>query len=106
VLLGRGALPEAAREFASSLRAGSRTRFSVQMLTACAPETVQKAVGAAGAGELIVLPVTLNGRACYRLCWGVYDDRQRAEAALATIPAYFRQGGAKPRVSALAELLP
>ncbi len=106
VLLGRGALPEAAREFASSLRRGSRTRFSVQMLTACAPETVQKAVSAAGSEELIILPVALNGRACYRLCWGVYDDRQGAEAALATIPSYFRQGGAKPRISPLAELLP
>jgi septal ring-binding cell division protein DamX len=106
VLLGRGALPEAAREFASTLRPGSRTRFSVQMLTACAPETVQKAVGAAGSEELFILPVALNGRACYRLCWGVYSDRQGAEAALAKIPAYFRQGGAKPRVSPLAELLP
>jgi len=81
-------------------------RFSVQMLTACAPETVQKAVGAAGSEELIILPVALNGRACYRLCWGVYGDRRAAEAALASIPTYFRQGGAKPRVSPLAELLP
>ncbi len=106
VLLGRGSLPEAAREFAASLRSGARTRFSVQILTACAPETVQKAVSAAGSEELLILPVALNGRACYRLCWGVYDDRRGAEAALAAIPSYFRQGGAKPRISPLAELLP
>jgi hypothetical protein len=78
----------------------------VQILTACAPETVQKAVGATAGDELFILPVVLNGRACFRVCWGVYDGRPAAEAALATIPAYFRQGGAKPRVSTLGELLP
>jgi septal ring-binding cell division protein DamX len=62
--------------------------------------------GAAGGDELFILPVVLNGRACFRVCWGVYGSRPAADAALATIPAYFRQGGAKPRVSTLGELLP
>ncbi len=105
-LLRRGALPEAARAFAASLRPGARSRFSLQMLTACAADTVQKASTASGSDDLFILPVALNGRSCYRVCWGVYDDRQGAEAGLATVPAYFRQGGAKPRVSPLAELLP
>ncbi len=105
-LLSQGALPEAATAFASALAAGSRSRFSVQLLTACSPETVQKAVHAVGAGELMILPVTVNGRACYRMCWGVYESRQGAESALAAIPAYFRQGGVRPRLSPLVELLP
>jgi septal ring-binding cell division protein DamX len=104
-LLRRGALPEAARAFAGSL-AASRSAYSLQILTACAPETVQKAVNAAGGDELFILPVVLNGRACFRVCWGVYDSRKGAETALTTIPAYFRQGGARPRLSTLAELLP
>ena len=58
------------------------------------------------AQELFVLPVELKGRACYRVCWGVYDSRPAAEAALRGLPSYFRQGGLSPRLSPLAELLP
>jgi hypothetical protein len=105
-LLTQGALPEAARAFASSLASGPRDRFSLQVLVACAPENVQKAVAAVPEGELFILPVNVKGRACYRLCWGVYDSRPAAEAALSGLPSYFRQGGAVPRLSPLAELLP
>ena len=105
-LLAQGSLPDAARAFASSLAPGARGRFSLQLLTACAPETVQKAVGAAGGPDLFILPVSLQGRSCYRVCWGLYDSRQAAEAGGAAVPTYFRQGGARPRLSVLSELLP
>ena len=104
-LLARGALSEAAHAFSTALAPGAATRFTVQTLTACSPETVQKAVsGTGGTEQLFVLPVVLQGRNCYRLCWGVYDSRQDAESAAP--PAYFRQGGVRPRVSSLADLLP
>lgn len=105
-LLAGGSLPEAARSFAASLAPAARSRFSLQLLTACSPETVQKAVGAAASAELFILPVALQGRSCYRVCWGLYDSRQAAEAGASTVPAYFRQGGARPRLSPLSELLP
>ena len=73
---------------------GASGRFSLQVLVACAPENVQKAVTAVPAEELFILPVNVKGRACYRLCWGVYDSRPAAEAALSGLPSYFRQGGA------------
>jgi hypothetical protein len=73
---------------------------------ACDPENVQKAVSAVPSEQLFLLPVNVKGRACYRLCWGVYDSRAAAEAALPGLPSYFRQGGAAPRLSPLAELLP
>ena len=56
--------------------------------------------------ELLILPVSYKGRSCYRLCWGLYDSEGRAEAAVATVPAYFREGGAKPKAAATATLLP
>jgi hypothetical protein len=105
-LLARGALPDAARAFAASMARDASGRFSLQVLVACDPENVQKAVNAVPADELFILPVNVKGRACYRLCWGVYDGRPAAEAALPGLPAYFRQGGAAPRLSPLAELLP
>jgi septal ring-binding cell division protein DamX len=105
-LLRQGSFPEAARSFAAALAPGARGRFSHQLLTACAPDTIAKAVQAVTADELFILPVTFQGRSCYRLCWGVYDSRPAAEAALASVPAYFRQGGTSPRLSPLPELLP
>jgi len=105
-LLRQGALAEAARAFAASLAPSARGRFSHQLLTACAPETIAKAVQAVSADDLFVLPVTFQGRSCYRLCWGVYDSRAAAEAARGSVPAYFRQGGTTPRLSPLPELLP
>jgi hypothetical protein len=84
----------------------ARGRFSVQVLVACDPVNVQKAVNAVAADELFILPVNVKGKACYRLCWGVYDGRPAAEAALPAVPSYFRQGGLVPRLSPLPELLP
>jgi septal ring-binding cell division protein DamX len=104
-LLAQGALPEAARAFSRSLAAGSRSRYSVQLLTACSPENVQKAVSAGGS-ELFILPVSVKGQTCYRVCWGLFDGRSGAEAALAGLPAYFRQSGVRPRLSTVAELAP
>jgi hypothetical protein len=104
-LLRQGAFSEAARSFAASLAPGARGRFSYQLLTACAPDTIGKAVQAVSADELFILPVTFQGKSCYRLCWGVYDNRPAADAALASVPDYFRQG-TSPRLSPLHELLP
>jgi hypothetical protein len=105
-LLAQGALADAARAFAASMAPDARGRFSFQVLVACDPVNVQKAVNAVPAEELFILPVNVKGRACYRLCWGVYDGRPAAEAGLSGLPSYFRQGGAVPRLSPLAELLP
>ncbi len=105
-LLRQGSFPEAARSFASSLAPGARGRFSQQLLTACSTDTIAKAVQAVPGEELFILPVTFQGRSCYRLCWGVYDTRAAAEAARHGVPAYFLQGGTTPRLSPLNELIP
>ncbi len=67
---------------------------------------LSKAQAAVASDQLFVIPVTFNGRACQRVCWGVYDSPARAQAGLASVPAYFREGGAKPKAIALAEILP
>jgi hypothetical protein len=105
-LLKQGSFPEAARSFASSLAPGSRGRFSQQLLTACSTDTIAKAVQAVPENDLFILPVTFQGRSCYRLCWGVYDTRAAAEAGRRSVPAYFTQGGTNPRLSPLNELIP
>jgi len=105
-LLRQGSFAEAAKSFATSLAPGARGRFSNQLLTACSTDTIAKAVQAVPGEELFILPVTFQGRSCYRLCWGVYDTRPAAEAGRNSVPAYFRQSGTTPRLSPLNELLP
>jgi hypothetical protein len=80
--------------------------FSVQLLVACSGETVQKALSSVNSPELFILPVHYQGRDCYRMCWGLYPGGNRALSAARSLPEYFRSGGAKPRVTATAEMLP
>jgi Domain of unknown function (DUF4388) len=104
--LRRGAVSDAGRAFAQVLRGTARGQHTVQVLVACSDETITKALQSVPAEELFVIPVTLKGRACERLCWGLYDSAARAQSALNSVPAYFRDGGANPKVVATADILP
>lgn len=104
--LRSGAVARAGQLFATALRSAPRGSQTVQLMVACSDESVGKAQAAVASDLLFVVPVTFNGRACQRLCWGVYDSPARAQAAMASLPAYFREGGAKPKPIALAEILP
>jgi Domain of unknown function (DUF4388) len=105
-LLRAGRFPEAARAFVSSTRAAGKNAAVIQLLIACSSETVQKAVDSGSASDLVILPVDFKGRDCYRLVWGVYPSATRATAALSTVPEYFRNGGAAPKVLGVSEVVP
>jgi hypothetical protein len=99
-----GRFDEAARGFQSHLK-DNKTGFSVQILVACSTETLQKAVNAVQAGELYVLPVNYRGKDCYRIGWGLYESEAKATSGARAVPDYFRQGGARPKVMPVSELL-
>jgi len=103
-LLRKGQFDEAARQFQSHLKA-SKASHSVQILLACSTDTLRKAVSAVQADDLYVLPVHYKGKDCYRLGWGFYESEAKANAGARGVPDYFRQGGARPKVVPLAELL-
>jgi hypothetical protein len=104
-LMQRGALAEAARAFAASVRSGQGA-YSVQILVACSDDTVRKALDNVEAQELYILPVLYKGRDCYRLLWGLYDTEPRASSATRAVPEYFRRGGARPKVVTTQSVLP
>jgi hypothetical protein len=104
-LMKRGELGEAADAFAANVR-GSGNAFTIQILVACSDETVGKAVASGPAAELYILPVHYKGKSCYRLCWGVYDNEGRAQSAVGSVPEYFTQGGASPKVVRTSAILP
>ena len=105
-LLRAGNYPAAAKAFVSSTRAAGKNAAVIQLLIACSTETVQKAVDSGNASELVILPVNFKGRDCYRLAWGVYPSSGKATAALGTVPDYFRNGGAAPKVLGASEVIP
>lgn len=103
--LRRGELAEAARGFSANIRAAHGS-YTVQLLVACADDTVSKAVQAVPAPDLFIIPASYKGRSCYRMCWGLYDDEARAHAGVASVPEYFRKGGALPKAVSAASILP
>jgi hypothetical protein len=103
--LRRGELAEAARGFSANIRAAHGS-YTVQLLVACADDTVSKAVQAVPAPDLFIIPASYKGRSCYRMCWGLYDDEARAHAGVASVPEYFRKGGASPKAVSAASILP
>jgi len=74
--------------------------YTVQLMVSCDPDNARRVLGLiGGTSRLYVLPVELDGKACYRLCWGSYPTRESAERAT-DIPASFDS----PRVRAVGEL--
>lgn len=77
--------------------------YSIQILTACQEETVRRAVEtASGASDLFILPMTHEGRSCYRVYWGRYPTIRRAEEALVRdVPSRFKLDRNGPRIARL-----
>jgi hypothetical protein len=103
-LLQSGNLDAAAQGFAATVKAAPASTASVQILVACSPETVQKAVQNAGSPDLFIVPVNYKGRDCYRLCWGLYESASRAASAMPSLPEYLRRG-TTPRVVGASEIV-
>jgi len=103
--LRSGRHAEAARAFASILKP-AKGSYTIQLMVACSDETIQKAVSAVRGDELFILPTRYGGRNCYRMCWGVFDGQAKASGGVKTVPAYFVEGGAKPKVVTTASVVP
>ena len=74
------------------LQAAPKGAYTLQLLAACDPRTLER-IGrrVPPGGSLRLVPTRLSGRSCYRVLWGIYPDRERAVAAGAGVPAYFTE---------------
>jgi hypothetical protein len=89
-LVEAGRLDEAAAAGQQALRAAP---WSLQVLLACDPANVRRAFQSVPAGPLSLVPAEKDGRACWRLLYGAYPDRDSAVAGIGSVPDYFRQSG-------------
>ncbi len=80
-----------AREFA----AAPTGKFTVQFEIVCDPSNIGKALRVGGTNVWFV-PISLQGRSCYRVFWGHYETREAAGRGMVDIPATLRE--AKPAV--------
>jgi hypothetical protein len=99
--------PGAAALFQGLVAAAPSDHFTLQLMIACQEETVGTALARSGGdASLFVLPFSLKGRPCYRVCWGVYANKEQALAAVASLPATYAGEGAQPFVTSMARLRP
>ncbi len=98
----------AARLWARSISAGSaRSSYTVQVTANCERGNLQRLFGAAGPdSDLFLLPVSIQGRSCYRVCRGLYTDRASAESFARALSAGKREGAPAARAVAVADVLP
>ena len=104
-LLDSGNLRQAARAFRNEL-ASSSNSFTIAVGLYCDEQNAARTVQTArGANQLYLLPVQINGRACYRVLWGLFDTRESARAGIASVPSGIPFGrldtGTRVPVSAL-----
>lgn len=91
--VAEGRLDDAASIGRDALRA-TNAAWSLQVLLACEPSTVEKAFSQVNDPELYVVPATYRSRSCYRLLHGAYASRDEAASRRYSVPAYFRAAGA------------
>ena len=102
--LKAGRLAEAATAF--EIVAQSRSsEFSVQLLVACSPQTIEKAIQNDPSPELFVLPAPVAGKPCHRLMRGFFATTADAAQAVSKLPGYYVAEGAKPRAVTLKSVL-
>ncbi len=92
-----GDLDGAAAIWEALLAEEHRGAFTVQVLTACQPDTVREAQRSLPGHEFYLVTKKVNARVCYRICLGAFDSRENAGRALAGLPGEYRTGGAAVR---------
>jgi septal ring-binding cell division protein DamX len=92
-----GDLRGAAAIWEALLAEDRRDGFTVQLQTACQPESIRKIQRALEPREILLVGKKVNGRECYRVCLGSFGSRESAAAALAGLPGEFKSSGAMVR---------
>jgi hypothetical protein len=96
-LLRGGEFAAAARAFQGEISARGSDKFTLALGLYCNEENAGRLIAnAGGSSEIYVLPATVDGRSCYRVIWGLYDSRDDAEGAAASLPSGVRAGDVAP----------
>jgi len=95
----------AGRVSADLERLGGNDGWLLQIAAHCDPENVERTLRETDSRRLHVLPVEIGRQACFRICWGPFDSRAAAEAAVTRLPSALRSAGDAPRPRLVADLI-
>jgi hypothetical protein len=105
--LDSGEYATAAQSWAGILAGEGRRSFTIQIAIACQEGSLKKAARRTSESDpLFVLPFSLGGRPCYRLCWGLYANLEAAQSSRSAVPSFFLEEGGQPVVVSLQKALP
>jgi septal ring-binding cell division protein DamX len=100
--LDAGSYAAAARGWAQIFRSKPAQAFTLQIAIACQEETLRKAARRTeGSDQFFVVPFTMQGKVCYRLCWGSFPTLDSAQSARSSVPSFFLEEGGHPIVVSL-----
>ena len=82
-----------------------RQDFTIQLLLACKRETITKAFSNSGETEsLFYIKSRYKDMTCYKLCMGLYRNRDEAEVGRSNVPEYFSGIGNRPVIIPVSKL--
>ncbi|MEO8359464.1 MAG: DUF4388 domain-containing protein [Vicinamibacteria bacterium] len=94
--LKAGNFADAATAFETQAKTHA-SEFSIQVLVACSPQTIEKALQNDPSRDLYILPATIGGKSCYRLMRGFFKTQAEGTSSVSSLPAYYVTEGAKPK---------
>lgn len=80
--------------------------WMLQLAAICDPANAERLVGQVERSELYLLPVEIRNRACFRVCWGPFDSRDHALAAVDDLPGAIRSLSDAPQPRRVDSLVP
>lgn len=84
----------------------SRNRLTIQLEIACQDSTVLEALNLFSKKDpLYVVPLKFQGKSCYRVLYGIYDNEANAASKLSGMPAEFTQQPSPPKVIPISKVL-
>lgn len=84
----------------------SRNRLTIQLEIACQDSTVLEALNLFSKKDpLYVVPLKFQGKSCYRVLYGIYDNEANATSKLSGMPSEFTQQPSPPKVIPVSKVL-
>jgi hypothetical protein len=84
----------------------SRNRLTIQLEIACQDSTVLEALNLFSKKDpLYVVPLKFQGKSCYRVLYGIYDNEASAQPKLSDMPNEFTQQPSPPKVIPISKVL-
>jgi len=84
----------------------NRNRLTIQLEIACQDSTVLEALNLFDKKDpLFVVPLKFQGKSCYRVLYGIYDNEANATSKLSGMPSEFTQQPSPPKVIPISKVL-